>query len=115
MAKSDKVTEFYIGVPRDLTPRLRAGQDVRYRVWVPANSQVFALQPFVVTQGNAQKNCRWAGSWNHIDTVRPEAWNEFVVTLPADYEVDQLEQVGVQVMIKAEGWRGSVWIDSVFF
>lgn len=109
VSKSD-AKDVYIGVPRALTPVLHAGQEIRYRVWVPANNKLAGVQPFVVTSEG-----RWQGEWRHIDQINKDAWNDFVVRLPADFQVGKLEWVGVQVITGDNGWKGSVFIDSVFF
>lgn len=102
--------DIYIGVPSSLTPVLRAGQEVRYRVWVPANHKLAGVQPFVVTSAG-----RWQGQWRQIDGLTKDSWNDIAVKLPADFEVDKLEWVGVQFITGDNGWKGSVFIDSVFF
>jgi hypothetical protein len=109
-------TERYIGVPRDLTPVLQPGQTVKYRVWIPSGNKLIGVQPFVVTQGTSRAGVgRWQGTFTHVDALSKDTWNTINVVLPADYEVNDLEQVGVQFLCQAGGWKGTVYIDAVTF
>lgn len=106
--KSGEDLQRYIGVPKDLVPTLRAGQQINFRVWVPADSKLFGVQPFVVTGAG-----RWQGTFRIIDSLSKGNWNDISVALPNDFDVSALEWLGVQIFTQEGGWKGSVFIDSV--
>lgn len=108
--KSGEDLQRYIGVPKELVPALRAGQQINFRVWVPAASKLQGVQPFVVTGAG-----RWQGTFRFIDSLSKGDWNDISVTLPNDFDVTAPEWLGVQFFTQEGGWKGSVFIDSVLF
>jgi len=109
-------TERYIGEPKTITPALKPGQTVKYRVWIPVGNKLLGVQPFVVTQGTSRAGVgRWQGTFMNVDGLAKDAWNTINVVLPADYEVNDLEWFGVQFLCQAGGWKGTVYIDAVSF
>lgn len=85
-------------------------------MWIPSGSKLLGVQPFVVTSGTGRGGVgRWQGTFKHVDTLTKDAWNVINVDLPGDYEVNDLEWVGVQFITHTGGWNGVVYIDAVVF
>ena len=80
------------------------GSTLTFHVWIPAGSQITALQPFVM-----DKNYVWTSSW--YGSFNANAWNTLTLTVPAN-AVSPLSAVGVQ-FITGGAWSGTCYIDSV--
>lgn len=85
---------------------LKAGDVVKYKVYVPLDAKVVKITPYAL-----DKNWAWIGEDYLSDKLTPGTWNSIEVTIPKD-AVTPINRVGVQ--IKTDGlWSGSVWMDEV--
>lgn len=91
------------------SPSTPAGATVTYHVWIPANSQITAIQPYVL-QG-AAGGWTWTGNYQSISSLQTNAWNTLTVTVPSNAVVP-LYQLGVQFFTGAT-WTGTCYIDAV--
>ncbi len=80
------------------------GSTITFHVWIPAGSQVWALQPYTQDTNNS-----WNGSWYPSFTAN--AWNTLTLTVPSN-AASPLSALGVQIFTYA-GWTGTCYIDSV--
>jgi hypothetical protein len=86
-----------------------AGQTVTYRVWIPANSAISAVQAFV--QQGAAGGWAWTGQTKTVAQMTPGAWNTFTVTVPANAAIP-LYSIGVEFSVSSS-WTGTVYVDGV--
>jgi hypothetical protein len=89
-------------------PLAPAGATVTFHLWIPANSILSWVQPFV-QQGEAG-GWTFTGNWESIDNLRLGAWNTLTVTVPEN-AVTPLHQLGVQYHTTTP-WTGTVYVDS---
>ena len=59
-----------------------AGTVVTYHVWIPAGTNLTAVQPYV--KEGASNNFRFTGNWKAVATLNTNAWNAITVTVPTD-------------------------------
>ena len=91
------------------SPAAPAGATVTFHVWIPANSQVTAIQPYV-QQGEAG-GWNWTDNYLDISSLQTNAWNTLTLQVPAN-AVTPLYQLGVQFFTGAT-WTGTCYIDAV--
>ncbi|MDX2024560.1 MAG: hypothetical protein SF187_30240 [Deltaproteobacteria bacterium] len=111
--KSDVEKARYIGVLQDQTPVLRPGQTIRFHFFIPAgkdSSALFALQPFAITKAGL-----WQGNFKLADLLARNTWIDFDLTLPNNYDTQDLLQFGVQAVTREDGTRVTFYVDGVTF
>jgi hypothetical protein len=91
------------------SPSTPAGATVTFHVWIPANSQITAIQPYV-QQGEAG-GWAWTGNYQSISSLQANAWNTLTVTVPSNAVVP-LFQLGVQFFTGAT-WTGTCYVDAI--
>jgi hypothetical protein len=91
------------------SPSTPAGATVTYHVWIPANSQITAIQPYV--QQGETGGWAWTGNYVSISNLQTNAWNTLTVTVPSN-AVTPLYQLGVQFYTGAT-WTGTCYIDAI--
>lgn len=81
-----------------------AGATITFRVWIPSNSTVTAVDLFLQDS-----------NWNWFDTkyqsLTPNTWNTITLTVPAN-ATTPLNTLGVQFTTSA-AWTGTLYIDSI--
>ncbi len=90
-------------------PGTPAGNTVTFHIWIPANSKISWIQPYVM-QG-AAGSWTWTGNYQDISALQTNAWNTLTVKVPAD-AATPLAQLGVQFTTSAS-WTGNCYIDSI--
>jgi len=85
---------------------LTAGKTVTFRVWVPANAAISAIQPYVM-----DNNWAWTGNYQPYANLSKGAWNTITVTIPSN-AVNPMKEIGVQVQTSGS-YSGSVYVDSI--
>jgi PKD repeat protein len=92
-------------------PILAPGSSVTFRVWVPADAPIQAIQPYIMPHDATWKTSEWNSAWTGYASVVKNAWNEFTVTLPSTTNTDLTEQqIGIQ--LQATG-NCTLYVDSV--
>jgi hypothetical protein len=91
-------------------PSTPAGATVTFHVWIPANSQITAIQPYV--QQGASGGWAWTGNWQPISGLQTNAWNAVQVTVPSN-ATTPLYQLGVQFFTGSTAWTGTCYIDAI--
>lgn len=89
----------------------KAGQRVRFRVWIPEGTNVNGMYAFVQENGNT--NWRFtSGLWFDRAQLVPGTWNTVSVTLPTD--AAPLYSMGIKFIPEAnKALTGTAFIDSV--
>jgi hypothetical protein len=90
-------------------PTTPAGKVVTFHVWLPANSPISAVQPYVLE--GASGGWRWTGNWQPASALTKAAWNTIRVTVPAA-AVTPLAELGVQFATTSK-WTGAAYLDAV--
>jgi hypothetical protein len=91
------------------SPATPAGATVTFHVFIPSNSHVSWIQPYV-QQGSAG-GWKWTGNWQSVSSLKIGAWNTLTVVVPSN-AVTPLYQLGVQINA-GSAWTGAVYVDSV--
>ncbi|WP_234124559.1 carbohydrate binding domain-containing protein [Clostridium hydrogenum] len=87
-------------------PTLKAGDVIKYKVYIPLNAKIVKLTPYAL-----DKNWAWIGQDYLSSQLTPGTWNLIEVTVPPD-AVTPINRMGLQ--IKTDGsWSGSVWVDAI--
>lgn len=87
-------------------PKLKPGDKIQYKIYVPLDAKVVKISPYVL-----DKNWAWVGQDYLISKLTPGTWNSVEITVPKD-AVAPMNRMGIQ--IKTDGlWSGSVWIDDL--
>jgi hypothetical protein len=90
------------------TPSVPAGRTVQFRIWLPSNSTIRAVQPYVL-QG-AAGGWRWTGNYQQTSALSRGQWNTLNVTVPSN--ATALDELGVEFTIDAP-YSGAAFVDSV--
>jgi chitinase len=90
------------------SPLMKPGSTIYFHVWVPANSGLSAVNPFVEDQ-----NWTWTGNWQDISALVPNSWNTISVTIPAG-AIAPIQRIGVEFS-SGGPWSGLCYLDSVDF
>ncbi len=85
---------------------LTTGKTVTFRVWVPGNANLTAIQPYV-----KDNNWLWTGNYQSYANLTKNAWNTITVSIPTS-SVNPIKELGVQV-ITSSSWNGSIYIDNI--
>lgn len=111
--KSDVEKARYIGVLQDQTPLLRPGQTIRFHIFIPAgkdSSGLLALQPFAIAKAGL-----WHGNFRLAEPLPRNTWIDFDLTLPNNYDTQDLLQFGVQAITREDGASVTFYVDGVTF
>lgn len=81
-----------------------AGATVTFRVWVPADHQVTAIEPYL-----QDHNWNWTSSWHGSFTAG--AWNTVTVKVPSG-ATPPLQRLGLKISTGA-AWTGTLYVDSI--
>ena len=90
-------------------PAVPAGATVTFHVWIPTDSAIIGVQPFVL-QG-ATGGWTWTGTYVATAALTLGAWNTLTVTTPAG-AVTPLARIGVEFTTNG-AWAGTAFIDTV--
>jgi phage replication-related protein YjqB (UPF0714/DUF867 family)/3D (Asp-Asp-Asp) domain-containing protein len=91
-----------------LSPGVPAGKTITFRIWVPVNSGLSAIQPYVM-EGSAG-GWRWTGTYKTIGQLRLGEWNALQVIVPSDATL--LYSLGVEFFSDGSN-ANSAYIDSI--
>jgi len=81
-----------------------AGTTITFRVWIPGDSQITTLEPYL-----QDYNWAWTSGW--YVNLTSNAWNTITLTMPPT-AVTPLQQLGIRFTTSA-AWSGTCYIDSV--
>ncbi len=99
----------YVGVvPPSVMPG--AGATITFRLWLPAGHKLIYVQPFILYFPTGARSSVWEGDSRPTAALPVESWFPLTVAVPAT--TDRIIQLGVHFK-SIDGWRGTVWIDSV--
>ena len=98
-ATGSSVTQGLVYVPQS---GLAAGGTVEFHVWVPANSKLTSVQPFIA-------NSSYAWSTSKTTTFTAGAWNTYSIVVPAN-----AIEIGVSFDSNG-GFAGTAYIDSITY
>lgn len=101
-----------LGVCKDLYTIIPANSRIKFRIWVPLGAPIRAIQPYVMTFEGDYENYEWYSSWQRYGNLKKDAWNEFIIELPADIDMTAEQQIGVQCETTGEG-NFSIYIDLI--
>ncbi|NMA66170.1 MAG: PKD domain-containing protein, partial [Clostridiaceae bacterium] len=88
------------------------GETIVYRIWVPEDAQIGAIQPYIMPHTSDWEESFWNSTWGGYSSLEKEAWNEFTLTLPEDTDPSLPQQLGIQIMTSGEG-EFTVFVDSI--
>jgi hypothetical protein len=91
-------------------PATPAGATVTYHIWIPANSSITAIQPYV--QQGASGGWTWTGNYLTIGSLQAGAWNTLMVGVPSN-AVLPLAELGVQFFTGNGRWSGTAYLDVI--
>jgi hypothetical protein len=89
------------------TPPVAAGANVAFHVWIPAGSNITAVQPFALEGASA--NWAWHGKWTDVGELQVGAWNEILLNVPVTSST--LFAIGVE--FTSSGGDVKVYVDAV--
>lgn len=90
-----------------LSPQVKAGQTITLHIWIPANSGLIDINPFIT-----DTSWKWlASDYKGITALTPGQWNTFSFTVPTTGATEYGE-LGVQ-FDSSKAWTGRIYIDSI--
>ena len=93
-----------------MQPPVPAGRTVTFHVYLPADTHLDWIQPFVLE--GLEGNWRWSGNWQPVAGLLSGAWNTLTVDVPVD--ATSLWSMGVEFHASQPN-TGTAYIDSVGF
>ncbi len=97
---------------KDCDAIVPAGSKVYFRVWIPANAPISAIQPYVMPHNADWTEALWNGAWGDYNSAKKGEWNEYSVTLPEDTDMTLSQQIGIQCITSGEG-EFTLYVDSI--
>jgi hypothetical protein len=91
-------------------PTVAAGKTVTFHVYVPSNTKLSFVQPFVMQGANG--GWTWTGNYQAASAIKLGAWNTWAVQVPAN--ASALASLGVQIGTSGSA-SGSVYVDKVTY
>jgi lysophospholipase L1-like esterase len=90
------------------SPSVPQGATINFRVWLPLESQVSAVQAFA--QEGSANGWRWTGSWKAATSLTRGAWNTITVVLPSNSGA--LASLGVELTVSG-AVTTTAFVDSI--
>lgn len=81
-----------------------AGATITFHVWIPAGSQITAIEPYLA-------DYNWASTSNPTTSFTAGAWNTLTLKVPAT-ATTPLNRLGLK-MTTGAAWTGTVYVDSI--
>jgi hypothetical protein len=88
------------------------GATITYRVWVPDDAPINAIQPYIMPHTPDWEEAFWNSAWAGYYMLEKNAWNELTLTLPEDVDPELPQQMGIQVLTTDEG-EFTLYVDSI--
>lgn len=101
-----------IDVKKNCGPVVPAGSVVNFRIWIPENAPIKAIQPYVMPHNDAWTDAEWNSTWGGYESLKKGEWNEFSLTLKETTNEEYSQQIGVQLLTTGEG-EFTLYIDSI--
>lgn len=101
-----------IDIKKNCGPVVPAGGVVNFRVWIPENAPIKAIQPYVMPHNDSWTEAEWNSAWGGYESLKKGEWNEFSVTLKESTNEEYSQQIGIQLLTTGEG-EFTLYIDSI--
>jgi len=96
----------------DGKPFVEPGTTITYRIWVPADAPISAIQPYIMPHTPDWSDAFWNSTWGAYFTLKKDEWNELTLTLPEDADPELPQQLGIQVLTSGKG-EFTLYVDSI--